>query len=218
MNYKILLDKMIAHFTSASYMEELILAKRQFFGHLLPSDEDAYQFNIKMAQFMDWYIFDYYIQQTGLTPIEETIELKEIQLKLQINTDDIHVLKDLLDHRHSLFEIIQVNKKGTLIRDLITTQKIQIDDSSWFFHLKKGEYFEARIVPIGKTYRIFNGICIHPVEARGFILKEIKNVKQSGKYEQKEFIRKLARMCFKFHQFPHIKIEYIYTNDSHTKL
>lgn len=209
---------MITYFTSANYMKEMILAKRQFFGHLLPLDEDTNQFNIKMAQFLDWYIFDYYIQQTGLTPIEEVIELKDIQLNLQINTDDLCILKDLLNHHHSLFEVIQANKKSALIRDLMTIQKIQINDSFRIFHLKKGEYFEARIVFTDQIYSMLNGICIHPIEARRFILKEIKNVQQSGEYERKETIRKLARMCFKFHQFPHIKIEYIYTNDSHIKL
>ena len=65
---------------------------------------------------------------------------------------------------------------------------------------------------------MLNGICVHPIEARKFILSQINSVRKSGEYEQKEVFRKLARMYFKLHQFPHIKMGYIYTDDDKMKL
>ena len=218
MPYNKLLDKIIIHFTTPAYRQDIDLAKKEFFVYLLPSEENSHQFDIKMSQFLDWYIFDHSLTQTGLTPIQNVIESKKIQKTLQIDTDDLSILTDISHHYHSLFEFIKVSKDTITIRDLITHKKTQINKTSKISYLKKNEYFEARIALINKTYQALNGICVHPAEARKFILDQIKSVKKSGEYEQKKVFRKLARMYFKVHQFPHIKIEYIYTSDSKMKL
>ena len=190
------------------------MLKKIFFGYLLPSDESSYQFDIKMSQFLDWYIFDYHLKQTGLTPIEEVMDSKKVQENLKMNENELSLLESLSCHHHSLFELIKINKDTVIIRNLITGKKTQIGKTLKVSYLKKNECFEGRIMLIDKIYQILNGICVHPMEARKFILGQIKNVKKTGEYEQKEVFRKLARMCFKLHQFPHIKIEYIYTDNS----
>ena len=218
MEYYKPLDKVIAYFTAPAYRQDIELAKKDFFGYLLPSDEDPHQFDIKMSQFLDWYLFDYHLKQTGLTSVEEVMESKEIQESLKIDENELSLLENLFHHRHSLFELIKVNKNSVIIKDLITNKKAQVDRASKVSYLKKNECFEARIVLIDKIYRIFKGICVHPMEAKRFILGQISKVRKSGEYEQKEVFRKLARMYFKLHQFPHIKIEYIYTDDSKMRL
>ena len=218
MKYDQLLDKVITYFTKPTYKQDIEFAKRDFFGYLLPSDENSDQFDIQMSQFLDWYIFDYHLKQTGLTPIEDVMESKEIQEGLQINTDELSILENFSHHHHSLFEFIKADRNTLIIKDLITNKKAQVDKTSKISYLKKTECFEARIVLINKTYQVLNGICVHPIEARKFILDQINTVRRSGEYEQKEILRKLARMYFKFRQFPHIKIEYIYTDNSKMRL
>ncbi len=218
MKYYKPLDKVVTYFTAAVYRQDVEFAKKDFFGYLLPSEEDSHQFDIKMSQFLDWYLFDYHLEQTGLTSIEEVMESKKIQESLKIDKDELSLLETLSHHQHSLFELIKVNKDSVIIKDLITNKKTQVDKISKISYLKKKECFEGRLVLIGKLYQVLNGICVHPIEARKFILSQINSVRKSGEYEQKEVFRKLARMYFKLHQFPHIKMEYIYTDDGKMKL
>ena len=214
MVYSRLLDKIIVYFTTSTYRQDIEVAKKKFFGYLLPSDESSHQFDIKMSQFLDWYIFDYSLEQTGLTPLQDVMESKKIQENLQIGEEELFILKMFSCHHHSLFEFVKVSKDIAVVKDLLTGKKAQLNMVPKISYLKKNECFEARIVLIDKIYQILNGICVHPIEARKFILSQIKNVKNSGEYEQKEIFRKLAKMYFKLHQFPHIKIEYIYTDNS----
>ena len=218
MEHDKLLDKVITHFTQPTYKQDIELAKRDFFGYLPPSDENSDQFDIQMSQFLDWYIFDYHLKQTGLTPIEDLMESKEIQEDLKINTDELSILKNLSCHHHSLFEFIKADRDTITIKDLIINKKTQVDKTPKISYLKKNECFETRIVLINKTYQVLNGICVHPTEARKFLLDQVNKVRKSGEYEQKEMLRKLTKMYLKFHQFPHIKIEYIYTDNSKMRL
>ena len=107
MKYYKPLEKVITHFTTPAYRQEIEFAKRDFFGYLLPSDEDSHQFDIKMSQFLDWYVFDYHLKQTGLTSIEEVMESKKIQERLKMDIDELSLLESLFHHHHSLFELIK---------------------------------------------------------------------------------------------------------------
>ena len=218
MKYYKSLDKVAIYFTTSAYIQDVQMAKKDFFGYLLPSDENSYQFDMKMSQFLDWYIFDYHLKETGLTPLEEVLKSKKIQESLSINKEELFLLENLSFHHHSLFELIKVRKESVIIKDLITNKKNQVCKTLNISYLKKNECFEGRIVLIDKIYQILNGICVHPIEARKFILGQVNNVRKSGEYEQKEVFRKLTRMYFKLNQFPHIKMDYIYTDDGKMRL
>ena len=207
------LDKVVIYFTTSDYGQNVELAKKDFFGYLLPSDENSHQFDIKMSQFLDWYIFDYHLRQTGLTPLEEVIKSKEVQKSLSINEGEFSLLESLSHHHHSLFELIKVCKDSVIIKDLVTNKKTQVGKTLNISYLKKNECFEGRIVLIDQVNQALNGICVHPIEAKKFIMGQVNSVRKLGECEQKEVFRKLARMYFKLHQFPHIKMEYIYTDD-----
>lgn len=208
MDFRALLDKIIIHFTGPNYSDDVQSAKKEFFGNTLPIDEDMQQFHLRMLQFLDWYAFDYQLKDTGLTPIETLIENKNI-LPLD-NNDHLEKLKH---PHHSLFEYVKINRKGFVVKDLITQKKIQIHDSITVLSFDRDEYFEARLISVEKLCYISYGICFHPIETKPFILEAIEKVRLLGQYEHKELMRTLAKMRFKFDKFPHIQTRYIYSHN-----
>ncbi len=209
-NLQALLDKILTYFIGGSYKQDVLLAQKDFFNEMMPVNDHVYQFDTKMSQFLDWYLLDYRLQKTGFTPLEEILETKSIQDQLQINDKEVLILQSLCSHCHSLFELTHpTRQEGFSVKDIFNRKKLIAENHTLTFHLRKGECFEARIVSFDQSYQMLGGICVHPLEARSFILDEVKKVR--GEYEQKELMKKLTKMCFKHHQFPHIPIKHVYT-------
>ena len=209
-NLQTLLEKILTYFIDGSYKQDVLLAQKDFFNEMMPTNDHIYQFDTKMSQFLDWYLLDYRLQKTGFTPLEEIFETESIKDHLQVDDQDLLMLKSLLSHRHSLFELIHpTRQEGFSVRDIFNQKKLIAENPTLTFHLRKNECFEARVVSLDQSYQMLGGICVHPLEVRGFILDEVKKVR--GEYEQKELMKKLTKMCFKHHQFPHIPIKHVYT-------
>ena len=214
MRYEDFLERVVQHFTSASYKDEITRAKTDFFGQTSSFEEDNDQYEAKMSLFLDWYIFDRDLSDVGLTPLES---IKEIGT-LTIDETEKPVLDSLLNSKHSIFEFRKIKGSDVYIKDLIGRKKFVITDSHVTIGFSKDEFFEARLIPNGKSYKFSGGFCFHPIEAKKYILKEVKRVKKLGDPEKKELIDKLARMRMKFDQFKHIRPEYIYTDDEKMRI
>ncbi len=212
--YQELLDKIVSHFTGDKFSNEIAQAKGEFFGPTGAEEDDSHQFDHKMSQFLDWYIFDRDLSDLGLTPVESVKELGT----LKVDESDREKLKYLLKRRHSLFEFIKIKGSDITVKDLIARKKFIIKNSPITVGFSRDEIFEARLIPDGKYYSLTTGICFHPSEAKKFVLKEIKKIKKLGEPEQKALIERLSKMRLKFDQYKHIKCDYIYTNDEKLRI
>ena len=132
------------------------------------------QFHLRMSQFLDWYAFDYQLKDTGLTPIETTIENQNI---LALDYNDYQILESLKHPHHSLFVFTKVNHKGFVVKDLISYKKIQIHEPVTVLSFDREEYFEARLIFVEKLCYISYGVCFHPIETQPFILEAIEKSK-----------------------------------------
>ena len=57
MNYEVLIEKLMQHFTSKPFAKETKAAKRDFIEWAGHFDEMSGEFEVKVAQFTDWYLF-----------------------------------------------------------------------------------------------------------------------------------------------------------------
>ena len=209
MGFQVLLEKIIDHFTSPTYIEDVNRAKADFFGGFISLDKDTQKFHLRMSQFLDWYAFDYRLKETGLTPIESAMENKGL-LDMNTNNHIPHFFESLMHPHHSLFEFMKINRQGFLLKDMISEEKKQVHSPVTILSFGRDEYFEARLISVNGICQLSGGICFHPVEAKPFILKAIKKVKLLGEYEHKELMRGLAKMRFKCDQFPHLQVQHVY--------
>jgi hypothetical protein len=213
MNYDIIIDKLMHHFVRGRYQEELTLAKKEFFQIAGVFDEESDDFEIKMSQFVDWYLFDRKLLNKDETPLVVALSNYDYDIPDEL----IPFYENLRDQIHSLFEFIKFKKEDIVIRDLFSKKKFLIKKFLFKAGFQKGVFFEARIFP-HEDYHVFSrSFCFHPKEVNSFILKQIKLSKKIKRDEvevRKELIHRLFKMKHKMIQYKHLQTNEIYSNES----
>lgn len=209
-----ILEKLLQCFTGPDYRDEVIQAKKDFFEDVGLVGDESFYFEVRMSQFLDWYLFTRELSTNHLPPVQFASEKKFLTL----SESESELLESLTLCRHSLFEYIKSRGSDVYIRDLFNGKKIILQNSHVSSGFNADEVFETRIFPHGDTFIFAKGFCFHPAEAKSFIVKEIKKVKHLDATQQEALMFRLLKMRYKFEQYKHIRLEYIYTNDSKLRI
>lgn len=211
MIFENVLDRLLTLYTSEQYADEIVQAKLEFFDRTQPNvDEDTNQFNLRMSQFLDWYLFTRKLSGAGLTPIEFALQDKNFPKQ----NEDVELFKCLLNTKHSIYEFTKLKDKDVYIRDLFTGEKLIIKNSEMTAGFNKDDLFSVRVIPYKESNIFSKGFCFHPEEARKYIAKEAKAHKKATQDEKEKLIVKLMRMRTKVDQYKHIQPKFIYSNES----
>lgn len=215
--YTDLTEKLMQFYTSDGFHEEAVKAKMQFNEYAGVFDEAASNFEMKLAQFVDWYLFTRALQKYGLSPIALQLE-KEM---MPISESEKSYIKNLANNRHSLFEFLKISKEDLYVRDLFSDYKLIIKKSPVVHGFDENEPFEGRLIPHGDSFIFASAFCFHPKESVKYIQQEIKKVKKLGDEQRaqarEDLLIRLFRMRHKYDQYPHVSIDEIYTNEPRMK-
>jgi hypothetical protein len=218
MNYEPLIERLMQHYTGTRYLSEVEAAKGDFFERAGSFDEASVDFELKMAQFTDWYLFSRPMQASGRAALEMVLDDPHFKIK----EDERPLFLNLRNSRHSLFEFQKLKGDDVYIRDLFTGFKYVIRQSRLTQGFNKDEYFEARLIPFDGGFVFSNSFCFHPSVVAKFILKEVKRVNKLPEEEQaqarEELISRLFKMKNKHEQYRHLDIQQIYSNESKLKI
>jgi hypothetical protein len=212
--YDLLIEKILKYFTSEKYADEVKLAKREFFEQAGILDDDSSHFELRMAQFLDWYLFTRELRNEHITPINWITELTDMDL----NQQELAAVENLNRCVHSLFEFSKIRGSDVYIEDLFNKKKLIVRNSTLTAGFNSDEIFEARVIPFENSWVFCKGFCFHPPESKKFILAEVKKVRHLDRQQQEDLILRLFKMRYKFEQYKHIRLEYIYTNDSKLRI
>lgn len=220
MNQESLIDEILNHFSSGPFASEVLGAKKQFYDLAGVFDEESTEFEQKMTQFIDWYLFTRPLQSTGLTPVNMVVQSKGDFFSSQFTLQDI---EHLSHSRHSMFEFLKLKNSDVYIRDLFAGEKLVIKNSVVTVGFEKDQFFESRLIPDGDSFVFSASFCFHPPKASRYILKEIKRVRkikdvEERNREQEALLIKLFRMRYKFDQYKHVDLHEIYTNKPRLKI
>lgn len=207
--YEKLIEKILNHFVSEAFKDELAMAKKEFFENAGTLDENSEHYESRMAQFYDWYFFTRELKGYGQTPLDACLLVRE----LRFSDHELQTLEVLKRHRHSLFEFIKIKNGDVYIKDLLANQKLIVKQSSFVFGFDSDELFEVRLIPQGDSYVFTRGFCFHPESAKKFILGEVKRHRKDPDLDPDLLMLRLIKMRYKFEQYKHVKPELIYTND-----
>jgi hypothetical protein len=217
MNYEPLIDRLMQHYTSSRYMTEVTAAKEDFFERAGTFDETSVDFELKMAQFVDWYLFARKMATSGRAAIEMVLD--DAQFTFQDEERALYL--NMRNSRHSLFEFLKLKGDDVHIRDLFTGFKYVIHKSRLTQGFNKDEYFEARLIPFNGGFVFSSAFCFHPAVVAAYILKEVKRIGKLPEEEQggarEEFIARLFKMKHKHEQYRHLDVQQIYSNESKLK-
>lgn len=202
--------KLVGHFASAQFQDELNIARKEFFENAGTLDENKPNYALRMNQFYDWYFLTRPLKGHMQTPLM----VCGIQRDLRLTDEDLQIIEILKKTRHSLFEIVKVKKNEIILKDIFKNEKIIISSDQHIFEFDEKELFEARVVEIsGKNY-FLKGFCFHPESAQKFILSEVKVYQKNPDLNPADFMLRLIKMRYKFEQYRHVKPEMIYTNEN----
>lgn len=218
MSYEVLIERLMQHYTGSRYMPEVQAAKEDFFERAGTFDEGSSDFELKMAQFTDWYLFTRPMEGSGRVSIEMVLDDPSYSLSDQ----DRMLYLNLRNSRHSLFEFTKLKGDDVYIRDLFTGFKYVIRHSHVTQGFNSDEYFEARLIPHDGGFVFSNAFCFHPSAVSRFVLKEVKKVNKLPEEDQakgrEELIARLFKMKAKYEQYRHLDIHQIYSNESKLRI
>jgi hypothetical protein len=214
MIYDKIIDKLMSHYTGAEFRDEVVQAKKEFFEDAGLVGDESFHFEVRMSQFLDWYLFTRELTEAHLPPVQLAFEDPPFPV------DDVEKehLASLVKGRHSLFEYLKTKGSNVYVKDLLENKKVILEDSHVTSGFNADEVFEVRIFPFEKTWVFSRGFCFHPAEAKSFILKEVKKVRHLDEIQKEALMFRLLKMRYKFEQYKHIRLDYIYTNDTKLRI
>lgn len=214
MIYDDIVYRLMTHFTTGQFESEAIRARVQFSKIAGVFDEESPDFENKMAQYTDWYLFTRPLAELNETPVRESVKGRVFD----VPEAEKDYYTNLANNRHSLFEFLKLKGADVHVKDLYSGYKLVIKDSKVTAGFEKGQIFEARLFPDGDNFIFANAFCFHPHEATKFILKEVKKVNKMSDAERdvarEELIEKLFAMRYKHEQYRHVDVKDIYSNES----
>lgn len=214
MIYDKVIDKLMGHYTGPEYRDEVVQAKKEFFEDAGLVGDETFHFEVRMSQFLDWYLFTRELTDAHIPPVHLAFEDPPFEVD---ETDRLH-LQNLVRGKHSLYEYIKTKGNTVYVKDLLDNKKVILENSHVTTGFNTDEVFEARVFPFEDTFVFSRGFCFHPAEAKSFILKEVKKVRHLDAVQKEALMFRLLKMRYKFEQYKHIRLDFIYTNDTKLRI
>jgi hypothetical protein len=209
MNYEELTERLIVHFAGESFATDVAAAKKAFFDEAGIMDEENAAFEMRMTQFLEWYLFARPLAGGPLTPAQVALQAEDFP----IAEGERPFFENLANSRHSLFEFVKIRGDDIYVRDLFHSKKIVIRGSPIRIGFSREEIFDARLIPTGEEFSFSRAFCFHPEDAAKYIHSEVKKARKSPPAEQEALMLRLLKMRYKYEQYRHLKLDYVYTNE-----
>lgn len=204
--YQPQLDELIAFASAEPRKPDLLNAKAEYFRLTGEVFEDDPIFELRMASFLDYFIFDRKNPQTGRTPAEELFERKQAE-----GAPDAAVFRGFTETLHGLFEVRKLGKGTLRLRDLYSGKDSDVTERRQMVGLEKGDILEARLIPFSGYLLFSSAFCYHPRAAVKAIKKEVKRrKKKEPSRTAQDLTFEAARRAVKAERYKQIAVERIY--------
>jgi hypothetical protein len=198
----------------AAETEELLRGKEEYFaqtGGEVHADDRCYE--QRMQAFFNWFLFDRR-QADGSTPVERFLREKGAELPAK----DKDILLGFTQSKLSLYEyratrgglFSRPGKGQVRVRDTLSGKDYDVTERRQMHGLEIGDLFEARLVPVQRTWHFSTSFTYHPREVFPAIRKEIKRRKKQGEVDARALVWELERMGLQHERFRNVSIEAIY--------
>jgi hypothetical protein len=210
-----MIDRLIVFFTGDRFRDDVAKAKKEFFDEAGVMDEENEVFEMRMTQFLEWYLFSRQLSGIGLTPAQYALQLEDFEM----TSEERPAFENLAVIRHSLFEFLKIRGEDIHIRDLFLDKKIVIHHSPIRIGFNRDEIFDGRLIPESEEYHFSRSFAFHPGDASKYILSELKKIKKNGDTlaDREALMLRLLKMRYKYEQYRHLKLDYVYTNEKKVK-
>jgi hypothetical protein len=192
---------------------DMVRAKEEYFGGTggeVHEDDRCYE--QRMQAFFNWFLFDRK-QADGSTAVYRFLREKGAELPRK----DKDVLLGCTQSRLGLYEyrgtrgfFTRPRKGQVRVRDAISGEDFDVTERRQMHGLEVGDLFEARLVPVERTYHFSTSFTYHPREVFPAIRREIKRRKRAGAVDARALAWELERMSLQHERFRNVSVQAIY--------
>jgi hypothetical protein len=197
----------LLHYVSEDrrYNTELAQAKEEFQHFAGPIFETDRNFDARINSFHNWYILDRPLVSVGQTPLVYFLEFNANSLR----PEELQGYRELVDHVHSLFEMVKATPEQTVVRDVFTRVKHVLEGGDQTQHMDRKALFNTRLFThSGKLY-FSNYFILHPGAVTKLIQAQAKKLRKSGGDVQ-PFLYQLLLFQSRWDQYKQMDIRNIY--------
>ncbi len=214
LSYQPYLDQLIAFASAEPRKPELLTAKAEYFQLTGEVFEDDKSFEMRMASFLEFYLFDRKHPIVGKTPAEELYEQKV----RDTGAEEASAFRSFTETLHGLFEMRKAGGKTLRLRELFSGKDHSVTERRHLAGLEKGDILEARLIP-HQGYLLFSGaFCYHPKLASKLIRQEIKRRRNGTESNPHAFAWECAKRALQADRYRQIAVEKIYNFQSPSPL
>ena len=197
----------------APHTGDLVKGREEYFaqtGGEVHEDDRCYEG--RMQAFFNWFLFDRKLPD-GATPVERYLREKGAELPGR----EKDVLLGCTQSQLSLYEyrgtrgfFTRPRDGQVRVRDATTGKDYDVTERRQMHGLEIGDLFEARLVPIARTFQFSTSFTYHPREMTREIRREIKRRKKLGAVDARALCWELERMALQQERFRNVNIQAIY--------
>lgn len=205
--YQPYLDRLIAFASADDRKEDLIAAKADYFLKTGEVHDDDKSFEMRMASFLDWYLFDRPARD-GRTPAAAFFDARQAD---GADAEELAAFRGFTETLHGLFEVRKLGKGLIRLRDLYTGKDYDVTERRQVAGLEKGDVIETRLIPFGGNLWFSSAFLFHPREGAKALAKEAKRrKKKEPERDPREIIWDASKMALKVERYRQIAVEKIY--------
>jgi hypothetical protein len=190
-----------------TYYDEIKRAKEHYFSRAFKVAEGSDRYESELNQFFDWFVFERNLEREDLPPIRLFLrdEVKDM------SADKKKIFDALGNSFSSVFELLKIKDDEAVIKDLFDKETYVVEEIDNPKIFQKGDIFQARLVPFDDKIVFSMAFLFHPKEAKQYLKKEIKKVKNLRGENKREMMLRLTLMKHRSEQYPHIDVSHIYS-------
>ena len=202
-------ESLYSHFVD-NFPEELEKAKIEFINLTGQFDDEHENFNVKMDDFRNWFVFFYMYQEKPYYMLETIKDTKELS----------HLHKPLSSGIYSVFQISKIKNDNLILKDLIFKESYEVTDSLHALSHEEGDYIQTSIFQTDvDNYTMALSIISHPNKAKSFIYKKVKKLVKANKKDSEKLVRdsvallqELMAMRYQLYKYKQISVDKIYSD------
>lgn len=207
LSYQPYLDQLIAFGSQEPRKADLLEAKAEYFRLTGEVFEDDKIFELRMASFLDYYLYDRVSPLTGKTPATELYE----QRLQSAAPEEANAFRSLTETVHGLFEVRKLGKGVIRLRELFSGKDFDVTERRNIAGLETGDIIEARLIPFGGHLLFSAAFCYHPRVAVKAIKAEVKRrKKKEPDRPAKELVWDCAMRALKVERYRQVAVEKLY--------
>ncbi|MBZ4329371.1 hypothetical protein NR800_11245 [Corallococcus interemptor] len=207
LSYQPYLDQLIAFGSQEARKPDLLEAKAEYFRLTGEVFEDDKLFELRMASFLDYYLYDRVSPLTGKTPAAELYE----QRLQSAAPEEANAFRSFTETVHGLFEVRKLGKGMVRLRELFSGKDFDVTERRHIAGLETGDVLEARLVPFGGHLLFSSAFCYHPAMALKAIKAEVKRrKKKEPERPAKDLVWECARRALNVERYRQLSVEKLY--------